>query len=107
MLIYTLPTLHIHPSLLEMAEPVEPAEVIPPEDGAAMILFTQTLLLPTLEEVHERFDAHFEELYRKGDPLAGAKEASFYEAIARDLARIGPTRRLVIHCPYLAIVPEI
>ncbi|MFY9457813.1 MAG: hypothetical protein WAP23_02690 [Candidatus Spechtbacterales bacterium] len=92
----------IHPSLLAMAWVVKEG-AIPPADGTAWILFESTLKFPTLAEVHARYDSHFKALRERGDPLADAKEASFYRAIMYSFAEIGPSGILIVHCPYVPI----
>jgi len=90
----------VHPTLLKMAKVINEEQITPTE---GVVVSKLTLKFPTLSEVHQQYDSYFTDLREKGDEMVEAKEKSFYDAIQKDLDKIGPSRTLIVEQPFLEI----
>ena len=93
----------MHPTLLQMARVIREEQRDLRGLEVAGVVQTLTIQLPTLAEVHQKYDPHFAQLASLGDPRAEAKKLSFFAAIHKDLESVGQDRTLVVDQPFVEI----
>lgn len=95
--------LSVHPSLLEMAHVVKEERYERYDADVQTVVVRVTIEFPTLEQVHERFAPHFEELRNSGDGSADLKELSFLTAVREELEAFGTSRQATIDTPFIEL----